>query len=58
MAKALQMDMVIEGIESEEQLALMQASACEFAQGFLMAKPMPLDAFKHFMKSSPEYPLT
>ncbi len=58
MAKALQLDMVIEGVEYEEQLALMQARGCEFAQGFLMAKPMPLDAFRHFMNSSPEYPLT
>ncbi len=56
MAKALQLDLVIEGVELEEQLALTQAKECEFAQGFLMAKPMPLKEFRHFMQASPEYP--
>jgi len=31
-----------EGIETNEQLLLIQAAGCHFGQGYLFGKPMPL----------------
>jgi len=35
---------VAEGIETEEQLVLLQALGCAFGQGYLLARPMSADA--------------
>lgn len=32
---------IVEGIETEAQLALVQNLGCEFGQGYLFAKPLP-----------------
>lgn len=45
MAKQLDMKVVAEGIETEEQLNFLRHISCEYAQGFFLARPMPMDAF-------------
>ncbi len=40
----LGMSVVVEGVETEEQRAFLADSGCSEMQGFLFAKPMPLDA--------------
>lgn len=40
MAKALDLKVVVEGIETEAQRALAAAEGCEYYQGFLRAQPM------------------
>ena len=40
---ALGMRIVAEGIETEEQKAIVQAQGCEIAQGYLFSRPLPLD---------------
>jgi EAL domain-containing protein (putative c-di-GMP-specific phosphodiesterase class I) len=37
----LGLEVVAEGIESQEQIETLQELGCEFGQGFLFAKPMP-----------------
>jgi len=42
LARNLQMQLVAEGIETSSQVALLQSLECEYAQGFLFGKPMPI----------------
>lgn len=45
MARALDLAVVVEGVESEEQRALVAAEGCEYFQGFLRAEPMSAQKF-------------
>ena len=40
LAQALEMTVTAEGVETEEQLALVRSEGCESYQGFLKSKPM------------------
>lgn len=42
MAHKLNMEVVAEGVETQQQLDFLLAHDCEFAQGFLFSKPLPL----------------
>jgi EAL domain-containing protein (putative c-di-GMP-specific phosphodiesterase class I) len=42
MAHRLNMEVVAEGIETQSQLDFLLAHDCEYAQGYLFAKPLPL----------------
>lgn len=46
MAKNLSLKTVSEGIETVEQAQFLTDSGCDIAQGFLYAKPMPLEEFE------------
>ena len=48
MAKALDLKVIAEGIENEDQRALIAREGCDYYQGFLRAQPMSADAFKAF----------
>jgi EAL domain-containing protein (putative c-di-GMP-specific phosphodiesterase class I) len=50
LAKALQLDVVAEGIESIEDWDLLRSLNCSIAQGFLIAKPMPIGALVHWQE--------
>lgn len=39
----LSLSVVGEGVETEETLAMLRASGCDVAQGWLLARPMPVD---------------
>ncbi|MCB1859926.1 MAG: EAL domain-containing protein [Gammaproteobacteria bacterium] len=45
MARGLNLEVVAEGVESPEQLALLEAHGCDLGQGYLFAEPLPAKAF-------------
>jgi diguanylate cyclase (GGDEF)-like protein/PAS domain S-box-containing protein len=46
LAKSFNLNVVAEGVETPEQLAILKKWACDCCQGYLFAKPMPRDAYK------------
>ncbi|MFK7731524.1 MAG: EAL domain-containing protein [Pseudomonadales bacterium] len=48
---ALNLTVVAEGIETIEQLERLRKYNCDIAQGYLLAKPMPADAFVETIKA-------
>ena len=47
MAKDLQMEVIAEGIETEEHVEFLKNSNCDVGQGFYFSRPMPLDEFEN-----------
>jgi diguanylate cyclase (GGDEF)-like protein/PAS domain S-box-containing protein len=48
-AHSLDLDVVAEGVERDDQLRPLQAMGCDFAQGFLFAKPLDVAAMARFL---------
>ncbi|HUQ13293.1 MAG TPA: EAL domain-containing protein, partial [Novosphingobium sp.] len=48
MARALELEVIAEGVESEDQRALLAAEGCDCFQGFLRAAPMSAGDFVSF----------
>lgn len=46
LAHDLEMEVIAEGIETDEQLAFLDDAGCEYIQGFLFSEPMPLADFE------------
>lgn len=51
MAHVLGAQVIAEGVETEKQLNLLEAMACDFIQGYHLAKPMPLEDLIPWLKS-------
>ncbi|WP_421866071.1 putative bifunctional diguanylate cyclase/phosphodiesterase [Motiliproteus sp.] len=49
MAKALDIKVIAEGIETAEQRKALEALGCEFGQGFKIARPMNLEQLQDFL---------
>ncbi len=48
LSRALQMDAVVEGVETAEQAFVLEALGFQYAQGYLFARPMIADAIPEF----------
>lgn len=52
MIKAMDMKIVVEGVETEEMLKLFSAMQCEYIQGYYFSKPIPREKFVEFIQAS------
>ena len=52
MAHALRLSVVAEGVETADVLDFLRAADCDEVQGYLMARPMPLEALEHWLEAA------
>ena len=55
MARDLGLECIVEGVETEKQVELLRSNNCEFAQGFLFDKPLPVMNFEKKLDPSFRY---
>jgi EAL domain-containing protein (putative c-di-GMP-specific phosphodiesterase class I) len=55
MSKSLGMEVIAEGVETEEQRELLARNGCLAYQGYLFGKPMPIDEFQRLATEQPLY---
>ncbi|MGA7615228.1 MAG: EAL domain-containing protein [Thermoanaerobaculia bacterium] len=51
LAHAMNLEVIAEGIETEQQLAMLKMMKCEYGQGFLFARPAPGEIFEEQLKA-------
>ena len=56
MARALDLRVIAEGVESEEQRKLLAAEGCDYFQGFLRSSPLHADEFARFASAARKAP--
>jgi diguanylate cyclase (GGDEF)-like protein/PAS domain S-box-containing protein len=54
MAHALRLEVLAEGVETEDMARRLQEYGCELAQGYLYARPLPAEAFQHWFEQLPK----
>jgi EAL domain-containing protein (putative c-di-GMP-specific phosphodiesterase class I) len=50
LAHNLELQVVAEGVETQEQLTLLESMGCDINQGFFLHRPMPCDAVEKLLK--------
>jgi diguanylate cyclase (GGDEF)-like protein len=56
LGKSMSLELVAEGVETDEELALAQSSGCEFVQGYRFSKPLPADQIELWIKERDQCP--
>jgi EAL domain-containing protein (putative c-di-GMP-specific phosphodiesterase class I) len=51
MAQSLNLDVIAEGVETEQQKLLLQGNGCDHFQGYLFGKPMTINEFNALLYS-------
>ncbi len=51
MANGFGLKVVAEGVENNEQLRFLAVQGCDFAQGYLLAKPMSAEAYRSYLQN-------
>ena len=54
LARAFDLSTVAEGVEREEELALLRGLQCEQSQGYLHSRPLPVEAFETLLARTSE----
>ena len=57
MAHGLRLDVIAEGVETEEQWEYLKLLNCNFLQGYYFGKPMPRAEFEEFLIAQLEQPI-
>jgi EAL domain-containing protein (putative c-di-GMP-specific phosphodiesterase class I) len=52
LARALQIEVVAEGVETESQFRTLSELACDQMQGFLLSRPLPAAEFLAFLRGA------
>ena len=50
MAHSLNMEVIAEGVETEDQLAFLQSLKCDKIQGYLFSRPVPGEEFTKLLE--------
>jgi len=50
MGKSLKLRVLAEGVETQEQLALLQAQGCDEIQGYYFSRPLPADELAKLLR--------
>ncbi len=48
LAQTLDLEVVAEGVETQEQWDVLAKSGCHYGQGYFFSRPLPLDRFEQF----------
>ena len=48
LGKAMELEIVAEGVETDRQYAIVRKLGCDLAQGYFIARPMPADRFRRW----------
>ena len=48
LGRAMDLDVVAEGVETDQQYAILRRLECELVQGYFIAKPMPAEDFRRW----------
>lgn len=54
LARAFNLQVVAEGVETKQQRSMLRRLGCELAQGYNVARPMPPSGFERWLKSWPD----
>jgi EAL domain-containing protein (putative c-di-GMP-specific phosphodiesterase class I) len=52
LAHSLSVNVLAEGVEDAEQLAILRSLGCDEAQGYFLGKPMPAEEFEAFLRTT------
>ena len=55
LAKSLEMEIIVEGIEHQAQVPPIQQLGCQEAQGFLLSEPVPLESLAALLRERGGY---
>jgi EAL domain-containing protein (putative c-di-GMP-specific phosphodiesterase class I) len=55
LARKIGVPVIAEGVETPEQLALVRALECEFAQGYYFSHPLPPAEMSELLRSNPSW---